>query len=280
MRLGLLVAACLSFHIAGAFLVAQPSRNGLLLHRPATSPRHSSGHHHDTAMFIPLPRDHHDEQQRQTSRAILWRSASGGRYLCRAPRLAVSGGEESGGESGEPADGGIDEETSIQDGDNDVVPGDVDPSAASTGEGVAATAGQKAPESGKGAGADAEGEQEEETVYLPSGDNKDFRLFRAKLRAGSDENWQKQLGRNVNEAQLGGQEAWAHEVTGPEKGCLIVAKSTAFTMSQTYFNEVGSGWDCVRSASRTRVSSVSYQSIRKKVCVSTGMLTFLAERAV
>ena len=90
--------------------------------------------------------------------------------------------------------------------------------------------------------AEAEEEEEEEgsgeTVYLPTGDNKDFRLFRAKLRAGSDEKWQEQLKRNVNVAQLGGQDAWAHELSAPEKGCLIVAKSQEFSMAQTYFNEV------------------------------------------
>lgn len=89
--------------------------------------------------------------------------------------------------------------------------------------------------------AEAEEEEEEgdeETVFLPTGDNKDFRLFRAKLRAGSDEKWQEQLKRNVNVGQLAGQDAWAHELSAPEKGCLIVAKSTEFSTSQTYFNEV------------------------------------------
>lgn len=81
-------------------------------------------------------------------------------------------------------------------------------------------------------------EGEGETVYLPTGDNKDFRLFRAKLRAGSDEKWQEQLKRNVNVGQLAGQDAWAHELSAPEKGCLIVAKSTEFSMAQAYFNEV------------------------------------------
>lgn len=73
---------------------------------------------------------------------------------------------------------------------------------------------------------------------MPTGDNKDFRLFRAKLRAGSDDKWKEQLRRNVNVGQLAGQDAWAHELSAPEKGCLIVAKSTQFSMAQTYFNEV------------------------------------------
>ncbi|CAB1105571.1 unnamed protein product [Ectocarpus sp. CCAP 1310/34] len=84
------------------------------------------------------------------------------------------------------------------------------------------------------------GEEEHEegdTVFLPTGDNKDFRLFRAKLRAGSDEKWKEQLRRNVNVGQLAGQDAWAHELSAPEKGCLIIAKSTQFSMAQTYFNE-------------------------------------------
>lgn len=83
-----------------------------------------------------------------------------------------------------------------------------------------------------------EDEEQGETVFLPSGENTDFRLFRAKLRAGSDEKWQEQLRRNVNVAQLDSQDAWAHELSAPEKGCLIVAKSSEFSISQTYFNEV------------------------------------------
>lgn len=108
-------------------------------------------------------------------------------------------------------------------------------------------------DTGEGAGK-AEGQQEDqdkveekeveeeegsgETVFLPTGDNKDFRLFRAKLRAGSDEKWREQLKRNVNVGQLSGQDAWAHELSAPEKGCLIVAKAQDFSMAQTYFNEV------------------------------------------
>lgn len=101
-------------------------------------------------------------------------------------------------------------------------------------------------EGGEGAVAVAEGKEggdgdgDGETVYLPAGDNSDFRLFRAKLRAGSDEKWREQLKRNVNVGQLAGQDAWAHELSAPEKGCLIVAKSTEFSMAQTYFNEVSS----------------------------------------
>ncbi len=97
-------------------------------------------------------------------------------------------------------------------------------------------------EGGEGAGAEGEeeGDGGGETVYLPAGDNSDFRLFRAKLRAGSDEKWKEQLKRNVNVGQLAGQDAWAHEISAPEKGCLIVAKSTEFSMAQTYFNEVSS----------------------------------------
>lgn len=98
---------------------------------------------------------------------------------------------------------------------------------------------QKEAEEGEGAQQEEQGEEGSgETVYLPTGDNKDFRLFRAKLRAGSDEKWQEQLKRNVNVAQLSGQDAWAHELSAPEKGCLIVAKSQEFSMAQTYFNEV------------------------------------------
>lgn len=113
------------------------------------------------------------------------------------------------------------------------------------GDGTGKGDGQQEQEGGEQAekekGEEGEEEGSGETVYLPVGDNKDFRLFRAKLRAGSDEKWQEQLRRNVNTAQLGGEDAWAHELSAPEKGCLIVAKSQEFSMAQTYFNEVSRG---------------------------------------
>lgn len=77
-----------------------------------------------------------------------------------------------------------------------------------------------------------------EPIFLPVGDSKDLRLFRARLLAGSEEKWQEQLKRNVNVGQLADQDAWAHELSTPEKGCLIIAKSTMFSFSQTYFNQV------------------------------------------
>lgn len=86
-------------------------------------------------------------------------------------------------------------------------------------------------------------EQEEkgelEQLFVPAMDTSDRRLYRAKLFAGSDDKWREQLKRNVNEGQLGGQEAWAHELSAPEKGCLIVAKTSMFSLAQHYFNEVG-----------------------------------------
>ncbi|CAM9895623.1 unnamed protein product, partial [Hapterophycus canaliculatus] len=106
-----------------------------------------------------------------------------------------------------------------------------------TREGEGAAEDKEDGETGREDGEAEEEQGEGETVYLPTGDNKDFRLFRAKLRAGSDEKWQEQLKRNVNVGQLAGQDAWAHELSAPEKGCLIVAKSTEFSMAQAYFNE-------------------------------------------
>lgn len=89
-----------------------------------------------------------------------------------------------------------------------------------------------------------EEEDSGEPIYLPTGDSKDVRLFRAKLLAGSEEKWQEQLKRNVNAGQLAGQDAWAHELSSPEKGCLIVARSTMFSTMQTYFNQVSWSMSC------------------------------------
>lgn len=120
------------------------------------------------------------------------------------------------------------------DGDAAAVVGDGAPSKAEDGQ----QAQKKDAEEEEEQEEQGDGEGGGETVYLPTGDSKDFRLFRAKLRAGSDEKLREQLKRNVNTAQLGGQDAWAHELSAPEKGCLIVAKSQEFSMAQTYFNEV------------------------------------------
>lgn len=189
--------------------------------------------------------------------------------------MSAGGGDSS--ESAESADGGAEEEISTQQEDaaaaaaipgertgsrHEVPQGEVDvvePAAAGAADvGEDANAAAAAPGAAEGAAVRAEEKEEAvpgaapkeeveddgETVYLPSGDNKDFRLFRAKLRAGSDEKWREQLKRNVNVAQLGGQDAWAHELNAPEKGCLIVAKSSVFSLTQTYFNEVSSTTAC------------------------------------
>lgn len=191
------------------------------------------------------------------------------RHLSRAPRvmpMSTDGGDSS--ESAESADGGTEEEISTQQEDTAAIPAertssrdeahgklssssgkvdvegdapddgdDATAAAAGAAEGAAVRSEEKE-EAVPGDAPKEEVEDDGETVYLPSGDNKDFRLFRAKLRAGSDEKWREQLKRNVNVAQLGGQDAWAHELSAPEKGCLIVAKSSMFSLTQTYFNEV------------------------------------------
>lgn len=121
--------------------------------------------------------------------------------------------------------------------------------AASASVAAASVEGETLPEVEDAVAKDGEGEKENaaeeeeveddgETVFLPTGASGDFRLFRARLRAGSDEKWREQLRRNVNEEQLKGQDAWAHELSTPEKGCLIIAKSSVFNFAQTYFNEV------------------------------------------
>ena len=178
------------------------------------------------------------------------------------PMATGDGGDS--GENAESADGGTEEDISTQEESAAAIPGragnvsrdeaklaagevdvepagdsDVDYATAALGEREAADVSVEETEE-KSAPKEEKQEEEEddgETVYLPSGD-KDFRLFRAKLRAGSDEKWREQLKRNVNVAQLGGQDAWAHELNAPEKGCLIVAKSSVFSLTQTYFNEV------------------------------------------
>lgn len=64
-----------------------------------------------------------------------------------------------------------------------------------------------------------------------------WRRFRAKLIAGSEEAWQAKLARNVN-PQLVGVEAWAHELKIPETGCVLLANPRQFTKSQQYFHQV------------------------------------------
>lgn len=239
----------LSCRDAGAFLSQQATLSGCI--RRSTSRK--NGHDdslHTRCYASPV----------QARRGITRR-----RHPSRAPQvisMATGGGGDSG-ESAESADGGTEEEISTQEEDVAAIPGersdeakltagevdavepagdsDVDDAtAAALGQGEGAevraeeTEEQSAPKEEK----QEEVEDDGETMYLPSGDNKDFRLFRAKLRAGSDEKWREQLKRNVNVAQLGGQDAWAHELNAPEKGCLIVAKSSAFSLTQTYFNEV------------------------------------------
>lgn len=105
----------------------------------------------------------------------------------------------------------------------------------SAGEDIVADEGTQ---TGTDSSSEAEDEDEEEQLFVPTGDITDRRLYRAKLFAGSDEKWKEQLRRNGNQGQLAGQDAWAHELSAPEKGCLIVAKSSVFSIGQTYFNEV------------------------------------------
>lgn len=245
----------LSCRDAGAFLGQQTILSGCLRQSTSRKNQHDADSHTRFYACSPV----------QARRGITRR-----RHLSRAPRvMPMSTGGADSSESAESADGGAEEEISIQ--QEDAVAGSRDeahgklPSASSgevdvvepTGDAsdeggdatapaaaaVGATEGAavRAEEKEEAVPGDAPKEEEEddgETVYLPSGDNKDFRLFRAKLRAGSDEKWREQLKRNVNVAQLGGQDAWAHELNTPEKGCLIVAKSSAFSLTQTYFNEV------------------------------------------
>lgn len=202
------------------------------------------------------------QRQHDTSTPFARHGASSAAPLAKPTRrrhtyrtISVSGTAGDSGESAEPEDGGIEEERSIpegvdripsasSDGCEEVTPpqaretveaaNDQDVTAASEADAISAKE-DTAEETREGVD---EAEDDGEPLFLPSGDNKDFRLFRAKLRAGSDDKWREQLKRNVNEAQLAGQDAWAHELSTPEKGCLIIAKSGAFNMAQTYFNEV------------------------------------------
>ncbi|CBJ27043.1 conserved unknown protein [Ectocarpus siliculosus] len=194
----------------------------------------------------------HQQRQQQRTHDTCTSSVRGTRcrhLSCPAqPWMSMSAaGRENDAEAGDGSNG-TEEEAARKDGSN--AADGADAGAAVVEASAADGAIDDGVQSGQGAAAEedkgpvkkkeAEGEEEDkegDTVFLPTGDNKDFRLFRAKLRAGSDEKWKEQLRRNVNVGQLAGQDAWAHELSAPEKGCLIVAKSTQFSMAQTYFNE-------------------------------------------
>lgn len=230
----ILAGLLLSFRNVGAFM----TQSSCIRSTGATSQRqHDTSTHvarHGAASTAPLAKP---TRRRHTYRTI-----------------SVWGTAGDSGESTEPEDGAIEEERSIPEGADRI------PSASDSCEEVTPPQAREAVEAANDQDATAaseadavsakqdtaeetrenvdETEDDGEPLFLPSGDNKDFRLFRAKLRAGSDDKWREQLKRNVNEAQLAGQDAWAHELSTPEKGCLIIAKSGAFNMAQTYFNEV------------------------------------------
>ncbi|CAM9456001.1 unnamed protein product, partial [Ectocarpus fasciculatus] len=194
-------------------------------------------------------RPHHQQRQQRTHDSL--RGTRHRRLACPVqPWMSMSAA--SGENDAEAGDGsnGAEEEAARKDGSNAADGADAAAASAAVEASAADGAIGDGVQSGEGTAAaaakgpvekeEAEGEEDDEegdTVFLPTGDNKDFRLFRAKLRAGSDDKWKEQLRRNVNVGQLAGQDAWAHELSAPEKGCLIVAKSTQFSMAQTYFNE-------------------------------------------
>lgn len=157
------------------------------------------------------------------------------RYLDRLVSLQEN---DDSGESTEAANGGSDEDVSIRQG-SELSGSEVDTAGGLAGTDAIQATAAEGDSTGTG---DTEQEVEDDgkTVFLPTGAGNDVRLFRAKLRAGSEDKWQEQLRRNVNELQLAGQDAWAHELSSPEKGCLIVAKSGIFSVTQTYFNEASS----------------------------------------
>lgn len=200
--------------------------------------------------FLPSTSDHDTYFATSNSAAIgrtlAHATEARGRRRCQAHRvtgiLRLSLGDANEGAEAVPGDEGIGS------GEGATTPtSDMQSSAsgATTGgaEGIGASAagtGVEKEDSKEGPEVVKEKEEDDgEPIFLPIGNSKDVRLFRAKLLAGSDEKWQEQLRRNVNVGQLGGQDAWAHELSTPEKGCLIVAKSTMFSTTQTYFNQVG-----------------------------------------
>lgn len=157
------------------------------------------------------------------------------RYLDRLASLQSS---DDSGESTEAANGGSEEDVSTRQG-SELSGSEVDTADGLAGiDEIQATAAEG--DSTSTGDTDQEVEDDGKTIYLPTGAGNDVRLFRAMLRAGSEDKWQEQLRRNVNELQLAGQDAWAHELSSPEKGCLIVAKSGIFSVTQTYFNEASS----------------------------------------
>lgn len=157
------------------------------------------------------------------------------RYL---DRLASPQSSDDLGESTEAANGGSEEDVSTRQ-DSELSGSEVDLAGGLAGtDAIQATAAEG--DNSSTGDTEQQVEDDGETVFLPTSAGNDVRLFRAKLRAGSEEKWQEQLRRNVNELQLVGQDAWAHELSSPEKGCLIVAKSGVFSVTQTYFNEASS----------------------------------------
>ena len=169
-------------------------------------------------------------------RSPLFNLRSGRRVRCVTRLAGASQDNDDAGEDMGTGGGGSEEEVSVRP-DSDLPRSEVNhPLGGAEQDAVQAAGADRA-----GDKEDKGGEEEDgETVFLPTGAGNDFRLFRAKLRAGSEHNWQQQLRRNVNTLQLGGQDAWAHELSAPEKGCLIVAKTSVFSVTQTYFNEASS----------------------------------------
>ncbi|KAG5176232.1 hypothetical protein JKP88DRAFT_265505 [Tribonema minus] len=64
----------------------------------------------------------------------------------------------------------------------------------------------------------------------------DWRRFRAKLIAGSEEAWHERLQRNVN-PRLKDVETWAHELAAPEPGCLLLASPDHFTGQESQYSQ-------------------------------------------
>lgn len=84
---------------------------------------------------------------------------------------------------------------------------------------------------------------EDDELMMPlSDDTMDWREFRARLVAGSRQAEEPSANRRSAE----GAREWAHPVTRPEKGCLLLAHPKMFADSQTYFNQASLWPGCVR----------------------------------
>eukprot|EP00611_Tribonema_gayanum_P029053 TRINITY_DN7667_c0_g1_i1.p1 TRINITY_DN7667_c0_g1~~TRINITY_DN7667_c0_g1_i1.p1 ORF type:complete len:318 (+),score=68.94 TRINITY_DN7667_c0_g1_i1:78-1031(+) len=92
---------------------------------------------------------------------------------------------------------------------------------------------QQEQEHGEARSKAAEEGNDDDAIQLPQ---QDWRRFRAKLIAGSEEAWHERLQRNIN-PRLKDVETWAHELAAPEPGCLLLASPDHFTGQESQYSQ-------------------------------------------